>query len=148
MTEAMPNRPELPVERSGLQGTGHLDELDDETCWKLLGAEGVGRIAWGGPGGPTVIPVNYRVTDREIQVRTAAYSAMAREARDEAVAFEADAIDDHTRTGWSVLVQGRLRLDDQATALDGPRTWAPGSRSLHLVIEPHQVSGRRLRRAG
>jgi len=131
----------------GIPESGYLDELDDETCWELLGVEGVGRLAWTGPAGPTVIPVNYRVVNGAIQVRTAAYSAVAREARTGLVAFEADAIDNHARTGWSVLIQGRLRFDYQATTRDGPRPWAPGSRSLHLVIESRQVSGRRLRRA-
>ena len=53
-----------------------------------------GRLAWAGPQGPTVIPVNFVVDRRpRCSVRTAAYSALARECDDSPVAFEVDQFD-------------------------------------------------------
>jgi len=127
-----------------MPGSGHLDELAAEACWTLLGEEGVGRIAWTGASGPTIVPVNYRVVNRQIQIRTAPYSALARETDDSIVAFEADDADASTQTGWSVLVRGRMSFDFHASADQGPTPWPGGNRPLHAVITPSAVTGRRL----
>lgn len=125
-------------------GTGRLSELSEEDCWARLGAEGVGRIAWTGAEGPTIVPVNYHVEGRRIQLRMAAYSALAREGDDSVVAFEADRLDEAAHSGWSVLVRGRLVFDDDAAPGTGPQPWPAGSRRLHAVITPTSISGRLL----
>ena len=58
-------------------GSGHLLDLTVDECWELAASQPVGRLAWTGPSGPTVIPVNFAVDGRLVHVRTAAYSALA-----------------------------------------------------------------------
>ncbi|MEX0429756.1 pyridoxamine 5'-phosphate oxidase family protein [Nocardioides sp. DS6] len=126
------------------EGARHLTELDEHECWRRLGDGGVGRLAWSGAQGPTVVPVNYRVDGREVQIRTAAYSSLARETEDSLVAFEADRIDEATHTGWSVLVRGRMTFDYAAPASEGPHPWPEGARRLRMAITPTSVTGRQV----
>lgn len=123
-----------------------LHELPEADCWELIDTDVVGRLAWSGSDGLTVVPVNYTVDGRNILVRTTAYSAVARECDDSSVAFEVDHHDPVTRTGWSVLVRGHARIDFDAVG-DAPEVdvWPDGIRSLHVRVEPSQISGRRLR---
>ncbi|MCW2767799.1 MAG: Pyridoxamine 5-phosphate oxidase [Nocardioides sp.] len=134
---------------SSSRGTGgRLVELTTDECWTLLGESLVGRVAWSGHGGPTVLPVNFVATDEKIVFRTSPYSAPARECDDLPVAFEVDEFDSTTRSGWSVLARGTARLvydgahvPAAATDLD---VWADGWRALHIIIEPRELTGRRL----
>jgi hypothetical protein len=121
-----------------------LIELDPDECWTLATGRPVGRLAWTGPHGPTVIPVNFAVTGAEVLVRTTAYSEVARQCDDSPVAFEVDDVDVSTRSGWSVLMRGRGHL--QSGPLDDaePDVWAPGLRSLLLRIEVTEIQGRRI----
>src|SRR6476661_10368470 len=134
----------MDAESSAAPSKGALVDLDEATCWSLLGQSGVGRLSWTSGGKPFLVPVNYRVADRRIEVITAAYSVIARECDDAFVAFEADSTDAEHHTGWSVLVQGTAALDFQHPSSDGPRPWPAGVRRQRLVIWPTSVTGRRL----
>ena len=91
---------------------GPLVDLAADECWELAASRPVGRLAWtGAHGRPTVIPVNFTVDGRSVHVRTAAYSAAARECDDSPVAFEIDNFDEAERSGWSVLMRGHAHLD-------------------------------------
>jgi hypothetical protein len=125
--------------------TGQLLDLTADECWTLAASKPAGRIAWAGPTGPTVIPVNFVLTPRRVHVRTAAYSALARECDDSLVAFEVDEFDAHTRSGWSVLLRGRAHLQFGGT--DGrhdPDVWPAGAHGLRLTIDVQEISGRRV----
>lgn len=128
--------------------SGELVDLPADECRSLLNARYVGRVAWNGPAGPTVLPVNYVVVDDEIWFRTTAHSSFAREIDDLPVAFEVDETDDFTRSGWSVLARGTAHVMYDATRLprtwSGTDTWPSGTRALYVVIEPTSVTGRRL----
>ena len=126
---------------------GHLTGLTQDECWQLLATRPVGRLAWTGPTGPVVLPVNHAVVDRTIRLRTTAYGSIAREVDDAMVAFEVDELDDGGRRGWSVLVQARARLSYPGGPgwRDGDvDTWPSGPRPVQVVLEPRLVSGRRL----
>jgi hypothetical protein len=127
---------------------GRLVELLPDECWTLLETGPVGRLAWAGAGGPTVLPVNFTVANRRIVFRTSPYSSVARECDDLAVAFEVDDVDPFTRSGWSVLVRGTARLAYDETLVPAEskdlEVWAEGRRALHVVIEPRELTGRRL----
>lgn len=127
---------------------GRLVELSADECWTLLKACAVGRVAWSGPEGTTVLPVNFVVAGQMIVFRTSPYSAPARECDNLPVAFEVDEVDPFTRSGWSVLARGTARLvyDDSLVPANGPdlEVWAAGRRALHVVIEPRELTGRRL----
>ena len=126
------------------QSPPRVIELGPDECWSLASALPVGRLAWTGPHGPTVIPVNFAVTGAEVLVRTTAYSEMARECDDSPVAFEVDEVDASARSGWSVLMRGRAHLESVPPGDAGPDVWPPGPRSLQLRIEVTEVTGRRL----
>jgi nitroimidazol reductase NimA-like FMN-containing flavoprotein (pyridoxamine 5'-phosphate oxidase superfamily) len=127
---------------------GSLLDLPTEECWRLLASHSVGRVAWAGPDGPTVLPVNFAVAGTEVWFRTTAHSSFAREIDDLPVAFQVDDVDDFTRSGWSVLIRGTARVVYDATRLPrtwpGTETWPAGAHALHVVVEPDHVTGRRL----
>lgn len=128
---------------------GPLVELDENECWKLIGDHTIARIAWQGSAGPTVIPVNYAFDGDRFRIRTAAYSAMARECDDTVVAIEVDQVDEQERSGWSVLVRGHCHIEfDQPrhgdTGAEDAEPWPTGHHPLQLVIEPSEVHGRRI----
>ena len=107
-----------------------------------------GRCAWTGPAGPRILPVNYSVLDGNVFFRTALYGSLADAAKGDAVALEADELDDRLSSGWSVVVLGHAeQVEDPAEVaslfgrIDQP--WAPGSRPVLVRIRPSQVTGRR-----
>lgn len=125
---------------------GHLEELVAEECWALLRNEPVGRLAWNGSEGPTIVPVNFTVSQGGIEVRTAAYSEAAHLSEDSAVTFQVDRIDPASRTGWSVLARGRVSFDWTYGRVEAPGVdvWPSGERALLLHLAVGNISGRRL----
>ncbi|KRB80034.1 hypothetical protein ASE01_00540 [Nocardioides sp. Root190] len=116
--------------------------LNDIECWELLQSRPVGRIAWFGLQGVSVIPVNFEVADNAIVLRTTPYSMMARDSADRQVAFEVDLIDDEHHSGWSVLARGRCTRLHRSPDTPGP--WVTGPRILGMRIEVQSISGRRI----
>ncbi|WP_340538853.1 pyridoxamine 5'-phosphate oxidase family protein [Nocardioides sp. GXZ039] len=131
---------------------GPLVELSDDQCRTLLAQHTIARIAWQGTRGPTVIPVNYAYDGERIRIRTAAYSALARECDDSVVAIEVDQIDEDGRFGWSVLLRGHCQIDfersgtrrDRWDDVPDAEPWPAGHHPLQLVVEPYEVHGRRV----
>jgi hypothetical protein len=126
---------------------GELLELDIDECWELLRSKRVGRVAYCGPEGPQVVPMNYVVTDDGLLFRTSPYSALGHHLRVDVAAFQVDEIDDFTESGWSVLASGTVDpVDpDELTGIeDRPQPWAAGTRPLHLRLSPRTITGRRL----
>jgi hypothetical protein len=129
-------------------GTGsRLAELSAFDCWQLLETAEIVRIAWNGPRGVSVVPVNFRLADGALWFRTTPYAALAREAGDQWVAAEVDHLDAGTRSGWSVVLRGSAEL---VAPVDVPdhlvdfRIWPQGHQSLFVRILPVEVTGRRL----
>jgi hypothetical protein len=60
------------------------------------------------------------------------------------VAFQVDALDEKTRSGWSVLVRGVAHIDYGREVGGTPDEWPAGVKPLQLVIDPISVTGRRL----
>ncbi|MFG1947109.1 pyridoxamine 5'-phosphate oxidase family protein [Nonomuraea sp. NPDC048826] len=131
-----------------------LETLDREECLRLIAPGGVGRVAFNGSHGPTILPVNYRLHEGSIIFRTAHGGAMDRDLRtglegvEVMVGFEVDRIDEVRREGWSVLVQGPYHhiSDEEAAQVSdaGVSPWAGGERLLHIRIVPQHVTGRRI----
>jgi nitroimidazol reductase NimA-like FMN-containing flavoprotein (pyridoxamine 5'-phosphate oxidase superfamily) len=68
----------------------------------------------------------------------------------ESVAFEVDAADEATRTGWSVVVRGTLAEITDPGDLARLRAlplypWAPGEKSRYVRVRPRTITGRRIR---
>jgi nitroimidazol reductase NimA-like FMN-containing flavoprotein (pyridoxamine 5'-phosphate oxidase superfamily) len=135
-----------------------LEQLDEAECLRLIAPGGIGRLAYSGRYGPTVLPVNYRLFEGTIVFRTAQDSPTDEDLRtgianaEYKVAFEIDEIDLAAREGWSVLIQGPLHHvesdTERASVLRaGVETWPDGDRDLFLRIVPSRITGRRIRRA-
>ena len=126
-----------------------IEELAEDECRRLLAEHHLGRLALVDDRDPVVLPVNYAV-DRDMPVfRTDPGTKLDAAAEAASVAFEVDAADEATRTGWSVVVRGTLTevLDPgdlerlQALPL---YPWAPGEKARHLRVPPVSVTGRRI----
>jgi transcriptional regulator with XRE-family HTH domain len=124
-----------------------LEPMRKEECVKLIDAGGVGRIAYNGADELVVIPVNYCYLNDLIIFRTAADSAVAQ--FDLApIAFEIDFTDDGMQEGWSILVHGMVRPatgQEVDVARGRVEPWAGGTRESYLAIDPHRITGRRIR---
>ena len=44
----------------------HVVDLAPDECWTLAAARPVGRLAWTGSQGPTVIPVNFTANGSDV----------------------------------------------------------------------------------
>jgi nitroimidazol reductase NimA-like FMN-containing flavoprotein (pyridoxamine 5'-phosphate oxidase superfamily) len=133
-----------------------LEHLDEAECLRLISPGGIGRIAYSGRYGPTVLPVNYRLYQGSIVFRTAHDSPTDEDLRtgiaqaEYKVAFEIDDIDPAAHEGWSVLIQGPAHhvesAAEQASVLEaGVDPWPDGDRELFLRIVPRRITGRRIR---
>lgn len=122
-----------------------LVDLDEAECLRLAATEPVGRLVWTGAQGPSVVPVNFTFEDRVVQIRTAAYSMLARECDDSRVAFEVDAYDPDSRLGWSVVMLGRASVGLVRPGAPAPEVWPVGAKAAQLTVEVDKVTGRRLR---
>jgi uncharacterized protein len=127
-----------------------LQSLLPEACLELLRLGRVGRMAVVVDGFPQVVPVNYRLVQRDrelwIVVRTRPGSVIDQEAS--RVGFEIDGIDPIHRTGWSVLVRGVVHHDNGCLCPwregEDPEPWMSTDRDSWLLIHVLAVTGRRL----
>jgi nitroimidazol reductase NimA-like FMN-containing flavoprotein (pyridoxamine 5'-phosphate oxidase superfamily) len=132
-----------------------LEELDEAECLRLISPGGVGRIAYTGRFGPTVLPVNYKLHEGTVVFRTVEDSPTDEDLRtgianaEYKVAFEIDDFSTAAREAWSVLVQGALHRveseDERASVREsGVEPWAGGARDLFLRVIPSRITGRRI----
>jgi nitroimidazol reductase NimA-like FMN-containing flavoprotein (pyridoxamine 5'-phosphate oxidase superfamily) len=137
-------------------GEATLENLDEAECLRLISPGGIGRIAYSGEFGLTVIPVTYKLYEDTILFRTGQDSPLDEDLRtgiahaEYKVAFEIDDFDAQRREGWSVLIQGAAHHVDsaaeRASVLNaGVESWPPGPREHFLRINPMLVTGRRIR---
>ena len=132
-----------------------LERLDEAESLRLIAPGGIGRIAFTGRYGLTVLPVNYKLHDGAIVFRTAQDSPTGEDLStgiahaEYQVAFEIDQINPETRDGWSVLIHGpahHMASDDEraAVAASGVAPWPRGVHEHAIRITPTSVTGRRL----
>ncbi len=132
-----------------------FETLDEAECLRLISPGGLGRLAYSGRFGLTVMPVNYRLHEGSIVFRTEQDSPTDEDLRtgiagaEYRVAFEVDDVDTDARAGWSVLIQGDAHHVDSAdeaasVRAAGVEAWAAGNREHFLRIIPTRVTGRRV----
>jgi nitroimidazol reductase NimA-like FMN-containing flavoprotein (pyridoxamine 5'-phosphate oxidase superfamily) len=125
-----------------------IDVLDRDQCLALLQTDVIGRLAVVAGGTPAVFPVNYAMDGDAVVFRTAPGTKL--DAGNGASAcFEIDSFDRDRRTGWSVVVSGRL---EEATSFDGllldrlktlaVDPWAEGVKEHWMRLVPHIITGR------
>ena len=125
-------------------------ELDRDECYRLLKTAQLGRVAVCAPNwGPVIRPVTFRFHESSVVFRTDRGSKLTALLLSERAAFEVDAIDQHSRTGWSVIVTGLVEEVENAAELHrlerlGLDPWAPGDKPNWVRIRSETVSGRRI----
>ncbi|HET7486710.1 MAG TPA: pyridoxamine 5'-phosphate oxidase family protein [Acidimicrobiales bacterium] len=127
-----------------------IESLDRPTCLSLLAGEEIGRLAVVAGGAPVVVPVNFALDGEAVVVRTEPGAKLDQGVRSPAC-FEVDSFDRATRTGWSVIVAGRL---EEVTPFDGPDferlralgvdPWVGPGRDHFLRLVPTRLTGRRI----
>ena len=130
----------VPLDHSG------LEVLSFDECMELLGSQPVGRLAFVEAGAPVILPVNHAVHGLDIVFRTAVGSKLDAALRGSTVAFEVDGWDDLYRSGWSVLVRGRLEevdADEVAGVLLRPYA-NQVDRDRYVRILADEITGRRI----
>ncbi|WP_062436650.1 pyridoxamine 5'-phosphate oxidase family protein [Herbidospora daliensis] len=137
-------------------GSSTLEELSEKECLQLAEQGGIGRVAFGGAGGPTVFPVNYRLIDGQIVFRIRKGGTMDESISsgiddlEVKIAFQVDHIDEQNRDGWSVLIQGPAHHVSEgelaATGAEDVDSWAGDSRDHYIRIAPQRVTGRKISR--
>ncbi len=125
-----------------------IEILDADTCWELLRANEVGRLAVSILDHPDIFPVNYVVDEDAVVFRTAEGTKLAAAVLGRAVAFEVDGYDPGSGEAWSVVIKGAAReierMQDVFAALDLPLfPWHASPKHRFVRIEPQDLSGRR-----
>jgi nitroimidazol reductase NimA-like FMN-containing flavoprotein (pyridoxamine 5'-phosphate oxidase superfamily) len=127
-----------------------LEIVDRDECVRLLAGEQLGRLALATGGEPAIFPVNYALDGEAIVFRTAPGTKLDAAGRAPA-AFEIDAADPATRSGWSVVVTGRLEEVTRFLPATWERVrhlavqpWAAGERDHWMRLVPSRITGRRI----
>jgi nitroimidazol reductase NimA-like FMN-containing flavoprotein (pyridoxamine 5'-phosphate oxidase superfamily) len=130
-----------------------FEALGREQCLDLLEANHLGRVAWQAADLPQILPVTYAMHQGSVYFRTTPNGILSELAQPTRVALEVDELDQQTRSGWSIVLQGRTSAVSQPDALsdlwaaDSLVPWAGGNRTLFICIRPDRVSGRVVRRS-
>ena len=132
-----------------------LTELTRTQSMRLLASVPLGRIVFTRHALPAIRPVNHAIDGDDVIVRShpgAAIVSAADRAAGVIVAYEADAIDPATRTGWSVIVTGAARLvhapADAARYEQVLQPWVTDDMSQLIRIHADIVTGYRLAAPG
>ena len=125
-----------------------LEILPFDVCLQLMAAVPVGRVSFVADGEIVVLPVNHVIDGQDPVFRTASGSKLSAAQGQDVVAFEADRYDERTKSGWSVLVNGRAQaVYDEAEIQRlnrlGLHLWVSAAdRSFWVRIRPVSISGR------
>jgi len=131
-------------------------ELSGSKCLELLARHGVGRVAFGTPMGPRIVPVRYRLEGSEILFRATPYSEVGTYAPSSEVAFEIDEVDAEGHCGCAVVALGRAEVAEdvtesatedlagaEASAAPGDGQGATEKRSRWIRVCTHDFTGMR-----
>ena len=124
-------------------------EMTQRECAELLAANHFGRVAVNDDTGPVVLPVNYVMDGDSVLFRSGRGTKLAAGVRGARASFEIDAVDERTRTGWSVLARGTLTdVYDQAERARADRIplkpFIGDDRSHYLRLLVYELTGRRI----
>lgn len=125
-----------------------LEDLSVDECLELLERSYLGRLAFVRDGVPQMLPVNYRFHEGSVVFRTG-YGTLLDTVHLSRVAFEIDALDPATHSGWSVVVHGKAQEVTDPAELERLRElplrpWAPGARDHYVRILGSAITGRRI----
>jgi uncharacterized protein len=151
--------PDEPVSAVSPQATSDGDDLtidmidlSTEECRELLASNTFGRVAVSmGERAPVLRPVNYlfEESSQSVVFRTEVGSGFQALLHSAEATFEIDGVEEHARTGWSVIMSGvaeEVTNANDISRLEGLDldSWAPGSKTHWMRIQALNVSGRRI----
>jgi nitroimidazol reductase NimA-like FMN-containing flavoprotein (pyridoxamine 5'-phosphate oxidase superfamily) len=122
--------------------------LDRQECLRLLAKVPLGRVVYTRQALPAVLPINFSLdTDASVLLCTSAGSDLVRAIDGVVVAFEADEFTAATRSGWSVVVTGRVTVvtdpaEHERLTQTGPDSWMPLRDAVFVRIDSEMVTGR------
>lgn len=125
-----------------------FDELDEESCRRLLEVAPIGRVGFTRGALPQVRPVHFAVRGDEVVIGLGRDSA-ASASPGHVVAFEVDSYNPPTGEGWGVSVIGRARLITDIGEIEeldalGFAPWKADQGSRYFAIAMDVIQGRRL----
>jgi nitroimidazol reductase NimA-like FMN-containing flavoprotein (pyridoxamine 5'-phosphate oxidase superfamily) len=130
------------------QRTG-MEHLDRDECLRRLARHqhGIGRLAVIEGGRPTIIPVNYALVEDHVVFRSSPGSKLDAALGAGGAAFEIDDVDEAGRTGWSVVVRGRLevvtnRHQLMLLAATQLAPYVPTTKEHWIMLHPSTITGR------
>ncbi|MDT7651445.1 MAG: hypothetical protein QOI36_2851 [Pseudonocardiales bacterium] len=127
-----------------------LVELGEREALELAASMPVGRIVHIHEDRLFATPVNFLLEHRDVLMRTAQGVELLEAARQNASgALEVDDLVDWSRSGWSVLIRGRLSEVTDAETVErvlssGLRPWSAGQRDHVVRLSGEEVTGRRI----
>lgn len=127
-----------------------VEELTTSECWRYVQAGEMGRLAIAtDEGRPEVFPIDYRVHDGAVYLRSAPGTKLRLMAQHPAVAFEIDGAD--ARAYWSVVVQADAKrldtdADIEASGILGLVSSSPTAKDNYVRLSPVAITGRRFPR--
>jgi nitroimidazol reductase NimA-like FMN-containing flavoprotein (pyridoxamine 5'-phosphate oxidase superfamily) len=119
----------------------HDAALSERECWELLATASVGRLALSVRALPLIVPVQYYLDGRKLAVCLGHHELPERALDATVIAFAADSIDQVTRSGWLVQVQGRSVIP-RGLRIDTDCGWPAAAQVVE--IEPGRISGQRM----
>jgi nitroimidazol reductase NimA-like FMN-containing flavoprotein (pyridoxamine 5'-phosphate oxidase superfamily) len=135
-----------------------VERLGDSECLELLGTARVGRLAYTGRYGPTVLPVVYKLHEGSIVFHTFRDTFTEEDLRtgigdaEYHVAFEIEQVDPEALEGWTVLVTGPAHHvdteDEYDSIINAGADPLPEAQAEHLIrVKLHSITGLHTRRA-
>lgn len=127
-----------------------LIELGEQESLDFAATMPVGRLAYRCNGQISILPANFLLEGRDVLVLTTADGELMAAARgEEPAALEVDDLVNWSRSGWSVLIRGRLIEETdtdrvRAVLAGGLRPWALGAREHVVRLVGTGVTGRRI----
>ena len=125
-----------------------LEILPFDRCLQLLATVPVGRVSFLADGEIVVLPVNHVIDGQDPVFCTASGSKLSAAGEQDLMAFEADEYDKRTRSGWSVLVNGRAHAVYEEAEIQrlnhlGLHPWVTAvDRPFWIRIRPASITGR------
>ncbi len=126
-----------------------LEVLDREDCLALMRSVTLGRVVFTERALPAIEPVHFILDGDDVIIATPPGSKLSAAMRGTIVAFETDAFESGSRSGWSVTVVGQARAVGVTTEIDRLsqlplHSWAQGRRACFIRIRGEYVRGQRI----
>lgn len=132
-----------------VDGKTGIEIIERRECLELLAKDDFGRVGVLDGGHPLILPVNYAMDGEQVVFRSGEGTKLG--AIRGPACFEIDGHDSVAKTGWSVVVRGRLdevlpqQQDAYARIKDLAAPWSNSPKDHVLRIIPTSIRGRRIR---